>query len=49
MQYRINSRTGDKKSEIGMSSAYLYEADINEAIQALQTANDVSCLFCDIP
>jgi len=38
MQYRINRRTGDKISEIGMGSAYLYEADRNEAIQALQTA-----------
>ena len=48
MQYRINRRTGDKISEIGMGSAYLYEADKNEAIQALQTAYEGGINYYDL-
>ena len=48
MQYRINRRTGDKISEIGMGSAYLYEADRNEAIQALQTAYEGGINYYDL-
>ena len=29
MQYRINRRTGDRISVIGIGSAYLYEAGID--------------------
>ena len=38
MRYRINRRTGDRISEIGFGSAYLFEAGREEAIQALRTA-----------
>ena len=38
MRYRINKRTGDRISEIGMGSAYLYEAEMEDAIRALRTA-----------
>ena len=48
MKYRINRRTGDKISEIGMGSAYLYEADKNEAILALQTAYEGGINYFDL-
>ena len=48
MLYRINRRTGDIISEIGMGSAYLYEADRNEAIQALQTAYEGGINYYDL-
>ena len=38
MRYRTHPKTGDKISEIGMGSAYLYEAEHDEAIHALRTA-----------
>ena len=38
MNYRINKRTGDRISEIGFGSAYLFEAGMNEGVCALQTA-----------
>lgn len=38
MEYRINKRTGDKISVIGVGSAYLYEAGMDEGIKALRTA-----------
>ena len=38
MKYRINRRTGDRISEIGMGSAYLCEAVTAEALKALRTA-----------
>ena len=48
MKYRINRRTGDKIGEIGMGSAYLYEADKNEAILALQTAYEGGINYFDL-
>ena len=33
MQYRINRRTGDKISEIGMGTAYVVEAEHSEAVR----------------
>ena len=33
MEYRINKRTGDRISEIGLGSAYLCDADMDEAVQ----------------
>ena len=38
MEYRINKRTGDRISEIGFGSAYLYEAGMKEGVRALETA-----------
>ena len=38
MKYRINRRTGDRISEIGLSSAYLCDADMDAAVRALRKA-----------
>lgn len=48
MQYRINKRTGDRISEIGLGSAYLYEAGTEEGIRALQTAYDGGIRYFDL-
>lgn len=38
MKYRINRKTGDKISEIGISSSYMFEAGMAEGVKALRTA-----------
>ena len=48
MKYRINRRTGDKVSEIGLGSAYIYEAKKREAIKALQKAYEGGINFYDL-
>ena len=35
MKYRINRRTGDRISEIGIGSSYMYNAGMDEAVRAL--------------
>ena len=47
MKYRINQRTGDRISEIGMGSAYLYEAKTEEAVRALRTAYEGGINYFD--
>ena len=48
MRYRIHPKTGDKISEIGLGSAYLYEAEHKEAIQALRTACEGGINYFDL-
>ena len=48
MKYRINKRTGDQISEIGMGSAYLYEAETEKAIQALRMAYEGGINYYDL-
>ena len=48
MKYRINKRTGDRISEIGIGSAYLYKAEKTEAIQALRTAYEGGINYFDL-
>ena len=48
MKYRLNHRTGDSISEIGMGSAYLYEAETEEAIRALRTAYEGGINYFDL-
>ena len=48
MKYRINRRTGDKISEIGMGSAYMYQAGMDEAVRALRTAYEGGVNFFDL-
>ena len=48
MRYRINRRTGDQISEIGMGSAYLYKADMDEAVKALRTAFEGGINYFDL-
>ena len=38
MKYRTHKKTGDKISEIGMGTAYLFEAGMAEGVRALQRA-----------
>ena len=49
MKYRINRRTGDRVSEIGLGSAYLCYADMNEAVRVRShngTAIDTRDALC---
>ena len=48
MKYRVNQRTGDRISEIGMGSAYLPEAEFSAAIKALQTAYEGGVNYFDL-
>ena len=48
MRYRTHPKTGDQISEIGMGSAYLYEAEHVEAIAALQTAYEGGINYFDL-
>lgn len=48
MKYRINRRTGDRISEIGMGSAYLCEAETGEAVRALRTAYEGGINYFDL-
>ncbi|MBQ9211344.1 MAG: aldo/keto reductase [Clostridia bacterium] len=48
MRYRIHPKTGDKISEIGLGSAYLYEADHKEGIAALRTAYEGGINYFDL-
>ena len=48
MKYRINRRTGDKISEIGLGSAYMCEAEMGEAVRALRAAYDGGINYYDL-
>lgn len=48
MKYRVNRKTGDRISEIGLGSAYLYEAGRKEAVKALRTAYEGGINFFDL-
>ena len=48
MLYRINQRTGDRISEIGLGSAYLFEAGMKEGVHALETAVEGGINFFDL-
>ena len=48
MKYRTNWRTGDKISEIGMGTAYIVEADRNEAVRAVRRAYEGGINYFDL-
>lgn len=48
MKYRINKKTGDKISEIGIGSAYMYEAGMKKAVEALRYAYEGGINFYDL-
>ena len=48
MKYRKNKRTGDMISEIGMGSAYLFEAGMEEGVKALRTAYEGGINYFDL-
>ena len=48
MRYRINQKTQDKISEIGLGSAYMPQTPLKEAIQALWQAYEGGINYYDL-
>ena len=48
MKYRINRKTGDRISEIGIGSSYMYEAGREEAVKALRRAYEGGINYFDL-
>ena len=48
MKYRINRRTGDKISEIGMGTAYIVEARHKSAVETIRYAYDNGINYYDL-
>ena len=48
MNYRMNKRTGDKISEIGMGTAYIVEAKPDEAIRTVRYAYESGINYFDL-
>ena len=48
MKYRINRRTGDRISEIGIGSSYMFGAGMDEAVRALRRAVDGGINYFDL-
>ena len=48
MKYRINRKTGDRISEIGIGSSYMFGAGMEEAVRALRRAADGGVNYFDL-
>lgn len=48
MKYRTNRKTGDQISEIGIGSAYIFEAGMDEAVRALHAAVEGGVNYFDL-
>ena len=48
MKYRVNRKTGDRISEIGIGSSYMYEAGKQEAVKALRRAYEGGINYFDL-
>ena len=48
MKYRLNKRTGDKISEIGMGTAYVVEAEKPEAVRTVRRAYEGGINYFDL-
>ena len=48
MRFRINKKTGDRISEIGLGSAYMYEAGMEKAAKALRRACEGGINYFDL-
>ncbi len=48
MKYRINRKTGDRISEIGIGSSYMFSAGTDEAVRALRCAAEGGINFFDL-
>ena len=48
MKYRINRKTGDRISEIGLGSAYMFSAGREEAVRALRRAVEGGVNYFDL-
>ena len=48
MKYRVNRRTGDRISEIGLGTSYLYEAGHDEGVRTVRRAYDGGINYYDL-
>lgn len=48
MEYRVNKKTGDKISVIGLGTSYIPEASESEAVKALQLAHEKGVNYADL-
>ncbi len=48
MKYRIHPRTGDKISEIGLGTAYIFEGGLKNGVETLETAYDGGINYFDL-
>ena len=48
MKYRVNAKTGDRISEIGIGSSYMFEAGMDEAVKALRRAVEGGINYFDL-
>ena len=48
MKYRVNKKTGDRISEIGLGSAYLYESGMQAGVHVLRWAAEGGINFFDL-
>ena len=48
MKYRINRKTGDRISEIGMGSSYIAEAEHEEAVRTIRRAYEGGVNYFDL-
>lgn len=48
MRYRTNRRTGDRVSEIGIGSSYMFEAGMQEGVRALRRAYEGGINYFDL-
>ena len=48
MQYRVNRKTGDRISEIGMGTSVLFEAGMEEGVRALERAVEGGINYFDL-
>ena len=48
MKYRVNRRTGDKISEIGMGTAYIVEVERSEAVRTVRHAYESGINYYDL-
>ena len=48
MRYRVNRKTGDRISEIGLGSSYMHEAGREEAVKAVRRAAEGGINYFDL-
>ena len=48
MEYRINPKTGDKVSVIGLGTSYISEATERDAVEALELAYESGINYADL-
>ena len=48
MEYRVNQKTGDKISVIGLGTSYISESSEREAVKALELAYESGINYADL-